>query len=145
MIAHCGINFHFPDYWWEWVSFYMLTMWMSLLWSSLWRVHISWLFSIGLSFYHWFVKVLLDASLLSVTHFYKCLCPVCSFFFHFIWLPGLTSSSSLCLRGSPLKSKPRSSHHGRGEMNLTRNHEVVGSIPGLAQRVKDPALSWAVV
>ena len=25
-------------------------------------------------------------------------------------------------------------------MNPTRNHEVVGSTPGLAQRVKDPAL-----
>ena len=34
----------------------------------------------------------------------------------------------------------RSSHHGAAEMNLTRNHEVVGSIPGLAQWAEDPAL-----
>ena len=29
--------------------------------------------------------------------------------------------------------------------NLTRNHVVVGSIPGLTHWVKDPALPWAVV
>ena len=30
--------------------------------------------------------------------------------------------------------------HGAAEMNPTRNHDVLGSIPGLAQQVKDPAL-----
>ena len=33
-----------------------------------------------------------------------------------------------------------SSRCGAVEMNLTRNHEVVGSIPGLTRWVKDPAL-----
>ena len=33
----------------------------------------------------------------------------------------------------------KSSHHGTVEMNLTRNHEVVGSIPGLTQWVRSLA------
>ena len=33
-----------------------------------------------------------------------------------------------------------SSHCGEAEMNLTSNHRVAGSIPGLAQQVKDQAV-----
>ena len=34
---------------------------------------------------------------------------------------------------------------GAAEINLTRNHEVAGSIPGLAQQVRDLVLPCAVV
>ena len=44
----------------------------------------------------------------------------------------------LCLEKK--KISPWSSHRGAAEMNPIRNHEVVGSILGLAQWVKDPEL-----
>ena len=44
-------------------------------------------------------------------------------------------------KATEIKTKiNQSSHPGTVEMNLTRNHEVVGLIPGLAQRIKDPTL-----
>ena len=40
------------------------------------------------------------------------------------------------------KSIMGSSHHSTAETNPTRNHKVVGSIPGLDQWVKDLVLVW---
>ena len=44
------------------------------------------------------------------------------------------------VRMTIVKKIYRSSHHGAVAKNPTRNHDVVGLIPGLAQWVKDTAL-----
>ena len=49
----------------------------------------------------------------------------------------LANAVLVCLNKDTLSwSSPR----GAAETNLARNHEVAGSIPGLAQRVKDLVL-----
>lgn len=50
---------------------------------------------------------ILDANTLPVPYFCRCLCPLYGLFFQFKWLHGPTSSSSLFLWGSLLRSKPQ--------------------------------------
>ena len=63
--------------------------------------------------------------------------------------PEIIKQHPITVQGCPLmneetdaefKISSRSSHHGAEETNPTRNHEVEGSIPDLAQWVKDSAL-----
>ena len=61
-----------------------------------------------------------------------CLCPF--FFFFFFFFLFLFFVFRILSR--------RSSCHSAAETNLTRNHEVVGLILGLAKWVKDLALLW---
>ena len=60
---------------------------------------------------------------------------------HALWLHDLLVLSHVFLnQKNGNKNNNWSSCHGAVETNPTRNHEVTGSIPGLAQRVKDLAL-----
>ena len=58
----------------------------------------------------------------------------------FKWKAKTYILSSGRLTDEEKNTKSGSSHHGTAETNLTGNHEVVGSIPGIAQWVKDLAL-----
>ena len=53
------------------------------------------------------------------------------------YLISYTWINSKWMKNLHIKVKRRSSRHGSVETNPTRNHEVVGLIPGLAQWVKD--------
>lgn len=73
-------------------------------------------------------------ALCSVTGFYKCLGP--GLFFHFIWLHGLTSSSSLLLWGSPSRSKPK----GKGFTRLPVSLQTLGTNPHCISPQRPPSL-----
>ena len=58
------------------------------------------------------------------------------------WIPPQTEGNGIF---KYTLKQPRSSCCGAVETNPTRNHEVAGLIPGLAQWVKDPAWQRASV
>ena len=54
-----------------------------------------------------------------------------------IWMNGVTSFQVENMGAEIITEDTGSSRHGAVEKNLTRNHEVAGSTPVLAQWVKD--------
>ena len=57
-------------------------------------------------------------------------------------MPSIVPGSYVQLTDEKIKNNgsPQISHRGSVVMNLTSTHKDMGSIPGLAQWVKDPAL-----